>query len=125
LTGPVKPTMRIAAVLVGLLGLGLVVAGPVALVQAAMTTQSMAQGLVLGPVVMLVGLPAVIAAARLWRHGQGWWLAASWTGTGLLIGIYLVWQEATTRPSGASPGLALVTLGFAAGFVALLIARVR
>jgi hypothetical protein len=124
-TGPVKPTMRVAAVLVGLLGLGLLVAGTVALIQAAMTTQSMAQGLVLGPVVMLIGLPAVIAAVWLWRYDRGWWLALAWTGVGLVVGIYLVWQEAASRSSGASPGLALVTLGFAAAFVALLIARVR
>jgi hypothetical protein len=124
-TGPVKPTMRVAAVLVGLLGLGLLVAGTVALIQAAMTTQSMAQGLVLGPVVTLIGLPAVMAAVWLWRYGRGWWLAVVWTGVGLVAGIYLVWQEATSRPSGPSPGLTLVTLAFAAAFVALLIARVR
>ena len=49
MTGPVKPTMRVAAALVGLLGLGIMVAGAGALIQAAMTSQSMAQGLVLGP----------------------------------------------------------------------------
>jgi hypothetical protein len=116
----------VAAAIVGLLGSILVGLGIVAFVQGLFATISMQWGLVVGPVVLLAGIPALVAARRLWREGRGWWLAALWSGIGLIIGAAAIWNE-STQPGGQGPflGTMLWTAAFAISLVVLLIARVR
>jgi hypothetical protein len=126
MNGSATSWTRGAASLVGLLGLILVGLGIFAFVQALFATRSMQFGLVIGPVLAVAGLPALVAARRLWREGRGWWLAALWSGVGLIIGAVAVWNE-WTQPGAQGPSLGIVlwTAAFAVSTVALLIARVR
>jgi hypothetical protein len=112
--------------MVGLLGSILVGVGIIAFVQGLFATISMQYGLVLGPVFVLAGVPALVAARRLWREGRGWWLAALWSGVGLIIGAAAVWNE-LTQPGGQGPSLGTIlwTAAFTVSLVALLLARVR
>ena len=123
MTVSVRPATRVSAALLGLLGLVFVAFGVVAFVDGLRSTPSEQFGLVTGPLIALIGSPAVLAAWLLWRNGRGWWLGLAWAVAGLAIGLFTVWQE--SQPGGSRSGLGPLTLGFGIVVVALLIGRPR
>jgi hypothetical protein len=116
--------IRLAAVLVGVLGLAMVGLGIALFVPALSGGPSSQYGLITGPALALAGLPAIVAALMLWREGRLWWLAATWSGAGLVLGAWNILND-LSQPPGPVIGDWLFFGAYAAALAALLNARRR
>jgi hypothetical protein len=118
--------MRLAAGLVGLMGLILVGSGVYSFVEALFLTQSMQFGLIVGPILVLAGLPGVIAFGLLWREGRGWRLAVGWSAAMLLVAIWSILSVILSPATHGPPPVSVVwAIASAVALVTLLIARTR